>query len=65
VPHSSQQTSFSSPDITAWNPIESTIRPDPNVTDPYNDLFANYLALHPATLEISHRRAAIETPPFS
>jgi len=51
----------SSPDITAWNPVKSRVIPNPAVSGLYDDLFADYLSLYPATLEISHRRSALQS----
>lgn len=38
----------------SWNPIESTIAPDPGATEIYDDLYRNYLQLYPATRQVAH-----------
>ena len=50
----------SSPDIAEWNPIESTVLPNPLVAHLYDEIFTDYLALYTATKTISHRRAALQ-----
>lgn len=42
------------PDIAAWNPISSTVRPDQDRTEVYNDFYSRYLSLYPATAETAH-----------
>lgn len=46
------------PAIEQWNPVETTITPDPAATDIYNELFALYLDLYTSTKTISHDLAA-------
>ena len=41
-------------DPSSWNPIESTVAPDPDTTALYDDLYRNYLDLYPATRRIAH-----------
>ncbi|MCT2592749.1 FGGY-family carbohydrate kinase [Streptomyces sp. N2-109] len=45
-------------DIAVWNPVESTVTPEPAGTARYDGLYAHYLALYPATREVSHALAA-------
>ena len=43
-------------DVTDWNPVVRTVAPDPSA--PYEDFYASYRELYPATLNISHFLAA-------
>lgn len=45
-------------DIADWNPPETTVTPDPERARVYDDLYARYLALYPATRETVHALAA-------
>lgn len=45
-------------DIAHWNPVASTVSPDPSVTARYDESYAQYLALYPATREVTHALAA-------
>ncbi|MCO6008588.1 FGGY-family carbohydrate kinase [Actinoallomurus purpureus] len=45
------------PSIDAWNPVRERITPDPRVRPRYDDLYALYLRLYPATREIGHALA--------
>lgn len=40
-----------------WNPIETTIEPDPTATARYDEFYAHYLALYPATRDTAHALA--------
>ncbi|MFW6695311.1 FGGY-family carbohydrate kinase [Streptomyces sp. MAR4 CNX-425] len=46
------------PDIAAWNPVESTVTPDPAAAPVYEELYAYYLDLYPATRTVAHALAA-------
>ncbi len=48
-------------DIDQWNPPAAIRRPDPAVTADYDELYALYLELYPATRTISHALAARQT----
>lgn len=50
----------STPNIDQWNPVEVTVTPNPDLAMLYDEIFADYLALYPATREIAHRRAALQ-----
>ncbi|MHA4817004.1 FGGY-family carbohydrate kinase [Streptomyces aculeolatus] len=45
-------------DISDWNPVESTVTPDPAAGRVYAQLYAHYLDLYPATKDIAHALAA-------
>ncbi|RAJ66998.1 xylulokinase [Streptomyces sp. Amel2xB2] len=45
-------------DIHAWNPVETTVVPDPQRGRIYDELYGHYLALYPATRETAHTLAA-------
>jgi xylulokinase len=45
-------------DIDRWNPIVATSEPRPYLRATYDELYALYLALYPATADIAHRLAA-------
>lgn len=45
-------------DIADWNPVASTVTPDPALTACYDESYAHYLALYPATREVTHALAA-------
>ncbi|TFD76437.1 sugar kinase [Cryobacterium sp. Sr8] len=53
-------------DIDAWNPPADIRHPEPKRTAEYDELYALYLALYPATRRISHalaiRQARLGTP---
>ncbi|GAB3474798.1 FGGY-family carbohydrate kinase [Amycolatopsis cihanbeyliensis] len=42
------------PDITRWNPLARTVRPDPRRTEVYDGFYARYRDLYPATADIAH-----------
>ncbi|WP_037368078.1 FGGY-family carbohydrate kinase [Amycolatopsis orientalis] len=42
------------PDIEAWNPVAEVIEPDPVRADLYDEFYAHYRALYPATVETAH-----------
>ena len=44
-------------DIAAWNPIAETVEPDPSTKDGYDELYALYRDLYPATRAIAHSLA--------
>ncbi|WIX75211.1 FGGY family carbohydrate kinase [Amycolatopsis carbonis] len=46
------------PDIDAWNPVAIVVRPDPVRADVYDEFYARYRALYPATADIAHFLAA-------
>jgi xylulokinase len=48
------------PDITAWNPIQSEVRPTDGGLDIYDRLFALYLDLYASTKAVSHELAALQ-----
>ncbi|PSM40250.1 sugar kinase [Streptomyces dioscori] len=45
------------PRIDAWNPVRERVSPDPLLRARYDDLYALYLGLYPATRDISHALA--------
>ena len=45
-------------DIAGWNPVESTVTPDPDRGRIYDTLYEHYLALYPATRDTAHALAA-------
>ncbi|MFI5614501.1 FGGY-family carbohydrate kinase [Amycolatopsis sp. NPDC051903] len=42
------------PDAGAWNPVAEVVRPDPARADLYDEFYARYRALYPATADIAH-----------
>ena len=48
------------PDITAWNPIDRIIRPDGDTSATYEELYALYRELYPATARVSHALAEFQ-----
>lgn len=46
------------PNIGDWNPIETVVRPDPDTTGLYDELFKRYARLYEATKPIVHELAA-------
>ncbi|GAA1997467.1 FGGY-family carbohydrate kinase [Microbacterium ulmi] len=50
-----------SPDITAWNPIVSVVRPRPELAPLYDELFSRYRRLYDCTRELAHELAAAQT----
>jgi xylulokinase len=44
-------------DIDRWNPIVEHLEPDPRTTAGYDQLYASYLDLYPATVTIAHALA--------
>ncbi|MGA5500618.1 FGGY-family carbohydrate kinase [Streptomyces umbrinus] len=47
-----------SPLIDEWNPVRERVVPDPQLRSDYDELYALYLRLYPATRDISHELAA-------
>jgi xylulokinase len=45
------------PEPGTWNPIETTVTPDPAATEQYDTLYRLYRDLYPATLPIAHTLA--------
>ncbi len=45
-------------DIADWNPVESTVRPDPARSEIYDELYEHYLSLYSSTRETAHALAA-------
>lgn len=45
-------------DIADWNPIETTVAPDPERARTYDALYEHYLGLYPATRDTVHALAA-------
>ena len=45
-------------DIASWNPIETTVAPDPDRSRAYDALYEHYLGLYPATRDTVHALAA-------
>lgn len=43
--------------ITEWNPVERVIRPRTELAEAYDELYALYLGLYPATADIAHALA--------
>jgi xylulokinase len=39
-------------DVSSWNPVVDTVRPDP--ARPYEEFYAQYRSLYPATADIAH-----------
>jgi xylulokinase len=48
--------------IDEWNPVETTVQPDPAVRTRLDARYADYLGLYPATAGIVHNLAAHERP---
>ncbi|GAA5168482.1 FGGY-family carbohydrate kinase [Pseudonocardia eucalypti] len=46
------------PDITRWNPVRETVRPDPAAAEVYAEYYPRYRALYTATADIAHFLAA-------
>lgn len=44
-------------DVRAWNPVATTVEPDPARADRYDELYRHYRALYPATRDIAHALA--------
>ncbi|WP_433363611.1 FGGY-family carbohydrate kinase [Actinoplanes sp. CA-142083] len=44
-------------DISAWNPAASVVEPDPSTKDTYDELYALYRDLYPATRTVAHSLA--------
>nr|WP_112285640.1 FGGY-family carbohydrate kinase [Prauserella muralis] len=42
------------PDIGGWNPVRSTVRPEPARTAVYDEFYARYRDLYPSTVEVAH-----------
>ncbi|MCM3780901.1 FGGY-family carbohydrate kinase [Microbacterium hydrocarbonoxydans] len=48
------------PDITAWNPVTETIRPDESRREVYDELFDRYVRLYRETADVAHELAAVQ-----
>jgi xylulokinase len=48
------------PPDTDWTETAETVAPDPAVAQRYDELYAEYLRLYPATAAVSHRLAALQ-----
>lgn len=48
------------PSITDWNPVATTVTPDPAATARYDDLFSLYLDLYESTVPVTHALAALQ-----
>ncbi|MFD3312019.1 FGGY-family carbohydrate kinase [Streptomyces sp. NPDC058694] len=46
------------PLIDEWNPVRERVTPDPQLRSDYDELYALYLRLYPATRDIAHELAA-------
>jgi xylulokinase len=46
------------PDVDVWNPVATVVEPDSARADVYDEFYARYRALHPATVELQHFLAA-------
>ncbi|MGA8117078.1 MAG: FGGY-family carbohydrate kinase [Actinocatenispora sp.] len=42
------------PDVAAWNPVDRTVRPDPDRGRRYDGFYRRYRQLYPATADIAH-----------
>jgi xylulokinase len=49
--------------IEEWNPVVERLEPDPAARTGYDRLYAAYLDLYPATVDVVHTLAAISTTP--
>ncbi|WP_433803379.1 FGGY-family carbohydrate kinase [Actinomycetospora sp. CA-084318] len=47
------------PDITTWNPVVGTVRPDPATRELHDAMHEHYRALYPATRETAHFLAGL------
>lgn len=48
------------PSIAEWNPVATTVRPDPAAQALYDELFAHYLDLYESTVPVTHALAALQ-----
>ncbi|NKQ58675.1 FGGY-family carbohydrate kinase [Amycolatopsis sp. K13G38] len=46
------------PDVGVWNPVATTVRPDPARMEVYGEFYQRYRALYPSTVDIAHFLAA-------
>ena len=46
------------PDVEAWNPVATTVRPDPARGAVYGEFYRRYRDLYPSTVDIAHFLAA-------
>ncbi|KAA9157179.1 FGGY-family carbohydrate kinase [Amycolatopsis acidicola] len=46
------------PDVRQWNPVATTVRPDPARAGVYEEFYTRYRALYPSTVDIAHFLAA-------
>jgi xylulokinase len=46
------------PEVAVWNPVSTTVRPDPARSAVYEEFYPRYRALYPATADIAHFLAA-------
>jgi xylulokinase len=53
-------TADESPRIEDWNPVATTVSPDPANAEEYDALFDRYLRLYEATKDIVHELAAVQ-----
>ena len=42
------------PDVGRWNPVRTTVTPDPDASAVYDAFYAKYRDLYPATMDIAH-----------
>ena len=47
-------------DIDAWNPVAERVTPDPDTQAVYDDRYAAYLELYPATRDLVHGLAKVQ-----
>jgi xylulokinase len=46
------------PDVAAWNPVRTTVRPDPEAARTYDEFYSRYRDLYTSTVDIAHFLAA-------
>jgi xylulokinase len=46
------------PDVESWNPVTTTVRPDPGRAAVYDEFYRHYRRLYPSTVDIAHFLAA-------
>ncbi|MEV0226519.1 FGGY-family carbohydrate kinase [Streptomyces sp. NPDC050704] len=51
------------PHIDSWNPLRERVVPDPRLRARYDELYALYLGLYPATRDITHALAGYQRTP--
>lgn len=47
-------------DVDAWNPVRERCAPDPSVRERYDEMYALYRELYPATVPVTHALARIQ-----